>query len=55
MISMSLSKAARAIESNYHGEDITFSGCSTDSRTLEKGNLFIALSGEQFDVMTMSR
>jgi UDP-N-acetylmuramoyl-tripeptide--D-alanyl-D-alanine ligase len=49
MISMSLSKAARAIESNYHGEDITFSGCSTDSRTLEKGNLFIALSGEQFD------
>ncbi len=49
MISMSLSKAAKAVESNYHGEDITFSGCSTDSRTIEKGNLFIALSGEHFD------
>lgn len=49
MISMSLSKAAVAIESNFNGEDITFSGCSTDSRTIEEGNLFIALTGEYFD------
>lgn len=49
MINMSLSKAAAAIESIYNGEDIIFSGCSTDSRTVEKGNLFIALKGEYFD------
>ncbi len=49
MISMSLSKAATAIESNYSGEDIVFSGCSIDSRTIEKGNLFIAINGENFD------
>ena len=49
MISMSLSKAAMAIESIYSGEDIIFSGCSIDSRTIEKGNLFIALNGENFD------
>lgn len=49
MISMSLSQAANAIESNFSGEDMIFSGCSTDSRTIEKGNLFIALNGENFD------
>ena len=49
MISMSLSKAASAIESKYAGEDIIFSGCSIDSRTIEKGNLFIAINGENFD------
>ncbi len=49
MISMLLSKAATAIESNYDGEDILFSGCSIDSRTIEKGNLFIAINGENFD------
>jgi len=49
MISMSLSKAATAVESNYNGEDIIFSGCSIDSRTIEKGNLFIAINGENFN------
>jgi UDP-N-acetylmuramoyl-tripeptide--D-alanyl-D-alanine ligase len=49
MISMSLSNAAAAIESTYDGEDIIFSGCSIDSRTIEKGNLFIAINGENFD------
>lgn len=49
MISMSLSKAAIAINANLIGEDIIFSGCSTDSRTIKSGNLFIALSGENFD------
>ena len=49
MISMSLSKAAAAINANFSGEDILFSGCSTDSRTIEDGNLFIALTGENFD------
>jgi len=49
MISMSLSKAAAAMNSNFNGEDIIFSGCSTDSRTIAAGNLFIALTGENFD------
>ncbi len=49
MISMSLSKAAAATNSNFIGEDIIFSGCSTDSRTIEDGNLFIALKGDLFD------
>jgi UDP-N-acetylmuramoyl-tripeptide--D-alanyl-D-alanine ligase len=49
MISMSLSKVAVAINANFIGEDIVFSGCSTDSRTIEDGNLFIALTGENYD------
>ncbi len=49
MISMSLSKAAAAINANFIGEDIIFSGCSTDSRTIKEGNLFIALTGEKFN------
>lgn len=49
MISMSLSKAAAAINANFIGEDIVFFGCSTDSRTIKDGNLFIALKGDQFD------
>lgn len=49
MISMSLSKAAAAINASYEGHDVVFSGCSTDSRSIEKGNLFIALKGENFD------
>src|SRR3982751_2385699 len=28
---------------------MTFSGISTDTRTLQPGNLFVALSGERFD------
>jgi len=31
------------------GENITFKGCSIDTRTLQKGNLYIALKGERFD------
>ena len=49
MISMALSKAATAIGTHFQGEDVTFYGCSTDSRKLEQGNLFIALKGENFD------
>jgi UDP-N-acetylmuramoyl-tripeptide--D-alanyl-D-alanine ligase len=49
MINMSLSKAAKAIDSSFNGDDIMFSGCSTDSRTIKNGNLFIALAGENFD------
>ncbi|MAJ91451.1 MAG: UDP-N-acetylmuramoyl-tripeptide--D-alanyl-D-alanine ligase [Legionellales bacterium] len=49
MISMLLSEAAKAVGSPLTEKDATFSGCSTDSRTIKKGNLFIALKGEYFD------
>ena len=49
MISMLLSEAAKTVGSTLSGEDVIFSGCSTDSRTIERGNLFIALKGEYFD------
>ena len=49
MISMLLSEAAKTLGSTLTGEDVVFSGCSTDSRTIEEGNLFIALKGEYFD------
>jgi len=49
MISMSLSKAAAAIDLNYKGEEIIFTGCSIDSRATQAGNLFIAINGENFD------
>ena len=49
MISMTLSKAAEAMNATLMGDDITFTGCSTDTRTIEKGNLFIALKGENFN------
>lgn len=49
MISMTLSEAATRLGMNYQEADVTFTGCSTDSRTLQAGNLFIALQGEKFD------
>lgn len=49
MINMSLANAANAVESHFSGKDVVFTGCSIDSRTVDKGNLFIALSGENFD------
>ena len=49
MISMLLSEAAKILGSSLTGEDVVFLGCSTDSRTTEEGNLFIALKGEYFD------
>lgn len=49
MISMSLSKAAVAINADLTGNDENFVGCSTDTRTINKGNLFIALKGENFN------
>lgn len=31
------------------GENVTFKGCSIDTRTLKSGNLYVALKGENFD------
>ena len=49
MIQMQLSRAAQYLQVPYTGQDLEFRGCSTDSRTLEQGALFIALRGENFD------
>lgn len=49
MISMSLTETATVLNANYDGADDYFYGCSTDTRTLQKGQLFIAIRGERFD------
>lgn len=49
MINMLLSEAASVTQAEVCGEDLRFTGCSTDSRTLRKNQLFIALRGERFD------
>lgn len=49
MIHMRLSDAADCLHADVQGEDVEFRGCSTDTRTLERGSLFIALRGENFD------
>ena len=44
-----LQAAAVAIEGFVSGESVTFSGVSTDSRSIASGELFIALRGDHFD------
>ncbi len=49
MINMQISQVAEILQTSFHGEDVHFSGCSTDTRTLKDKELFIALRGENFD------
>jgi UDP-N-acetylmuramoyl-tripeptide--D-alanyl-D-alanine ligase len=46
---MDLLEAARATAAGLVGDNCTFSGVSTDSRTIAPGELFVALRGEHFD------
>jgi UDP-N-acetylmuramoyl-tripeptide--D-alanyl-D-alanine ligase len=46
---MSLREASAAVDAKALGDDARFSSVSTDSRTLARGALFIALRGERFD------
>ena len=46
---MKLSQAARAMGGQLWGQDIEFSAVSTDTRTLQPGDLFVALQGPNFD------
>lgn len=46
---MSLSLTADALQSSYTGRDALFTGVSTDTRSLKKGDLFVALKGPNFD------
>ena len=49
MISLQLSEASKAISGQLSGEDSSFVGVGTDTRTLLRGQLFFALIGERYD------
>ncbi|MFK8067632.1 MAG: UDP-N-acetylmuramoyl-tripeptide--D-alanyl-D-alanine ligase [Gammaproteobacteria bacterium] len=49
MINLSLQEVASALNADLIGKDVSFSGCSTDTRTIKKGELYIALHGPSFD------
>jgi UDP-N-acetylmuramoyl-tripeptide--D-alanyl-D-alanine ligase len=46
---MTLATAARVLEGTLTGADAEFMGVSTDTRTLARGDLFVALVGPHFD------
>ena len=46
---MHIGQAARVVKGAHKGPDVEFTGVSTDSRTLGKGDLFVAIRGEKFD------
>ena len=49
MRALSLAELAGPLEAELHGADCNFTRVSTDSRSLQPGDLFIALTGENFD------
>ncbi len=46
---MKLSEIAQLFSSQWQGEEMVISGISTDSRFTRQGDLFIALTGQNFD------
>lgn len=46
---MALQQATQIVHGEMHGDDVSFSSISTDSRQLKPGDLYIALQGERFD------
>ncbi len=46
---MLLSQAAKALQASHEGADPRFAAVSTDTRSIQPGDLFIALKGEHFD------
>src|SRR5688572_32088351 len=46
---MRLAEAAAALRGRASGDDTLFTGVSTDSRSINEGDLFVALRGERFD------
>ncbi len=49
MIGFSLSELALPLQGRLVGPDVAFTRVSTDSRTLQRGELFVALQGPRFD------
>jgi len=50
-----MSRAAIAMEGKLYGDDATFRGVSTDSRSVQPGQLFFALKGPNFDGVRFAR
>lgn len=46
---MKLSEIKLPLEAQLVGSDVTFTGVSTDTRTIKPGELFVAIQGESFD------
>ena len=46
---MSIAEAASTLAARTSGADVRFAGVSTDSRSIARGELFVALRGERFD------
>ena len=46
---LDLQQAAAALNATVEGKNVTFSGVSSDTRTLKSGELFVALKGERYD------
>ena len=46
---MRLNEVAKAVNGKLVGEDVVITGVSTDTRALQKGDLFVALRGPHFD------
>lgn len=46
---MTVQEAAHALHAEWWGENALFTGVSTDSRTIQPGDLFVALSGAHYD------
>lgn len=49
MLTLTLSVIAHALDGELHGNDLSISVVSTDTRALDGGELFVALRGERFD------
>ncbi|MCB1801028.1 MAG: UDP-N-acetylmuramoyl-tripeptide--D-alanyl-D-alanine ligase [Gammaproteobacteria bacterium] len=49
MSMLQLSELAQMVDGRLHGADCTFDGVSSDTRTLQRGELFVALKGPNFD------
>jgi UDP-N-acetylmuramoyl-tripeptide--D-alanyl-D-alanine ligase len=49
MMAGRLSQAAASMQGRLQGDDASFRGVSTDTRTLKPGELFVALHGPNFD------
>ncbi len=46
---MQLAEAANAMHGELRGNDVAFDAVSADSRTIRRGDLFVALRGDRFD------
>jgi len=47
--SVRLAEVAAAINAQHRGTNVPFQSVSTDTRTLQSGDLFVALTGDRFD------